>query len=154
MEALLSVICLLVVIIIATWLKYRLRAKYLLLGEEPGPFVLVLLVQDCEEKIEGIMRELINWRQQSGNVFEVVAVDRNSTDATWQILTKLNYPYLEYYVLEESHYNSYGLLGLGLGDPARTAVLELNREDDLSACVAKVKQAVAKELLFKAGNEL
>ncbi|MGI9953200.1 glycosyltransferase [Moorellaceae bacterium AZ2] len=68
----------------------------LLGGGYPGKenrISLLLLVQNLEECIEGILREILWWGFFKGYRMEVVVIDRGSTDNTRAILRRFAYLY-------------------------------------------------------------
>ncbi|SMB91426.1 hypothetical protein SAMN00808754_0440 [Thermanaeromonas toyohensis ToBE] len=54
---------------------------------------LLLLVQDQEEAIEGILRAILWWRSLKGCWLELVVIDCGSQDNTYRILERFNFPY-------------------------------------------------------------
>lgn len=53
---------------------------------------LVVFVQNAEESIEGILREIILWQRQLGQGTRLILVDINSQDRTVKITERLAYP--------------------------------------------------------------
>lgn len=108
------------------------------------PVVLVMFVRDCEEIIEGLVRDLLNWRQLNGLFFELVIVAADSRDASWLILEKLNYPYQEFILLTPQEYQQKNLAALKRELKAETLVYHLDGSQEYNQALNNLKNLLLK----------
>jgi glycosyltransferase involved in cell wall biosynthesis len=59
---------------------------------------LIIVVQNGEHIIEGIIRQALRFQYQSGRNVKLIIVDLNSQDSTLEIIKKMAYPN-DYYTL-------------------------------------------------------
>lgn len=103
------------------------------------PVVLVMFVRDCEEIIEGLVRDLINWRQLNGLFFELVIVADGFRDASRLILEKLNYPYQEFILLTPQEYQQKKLAVLKRELNAKTLIYHLDGNQEYNQALNNLK---------------
>lgn len=72
------------------WVIYTLVIYIWLPGKEEKQ--LVVVVQNAEKNIEGILREIILWQRHLGKGTRLLIVDINSHDKTVEIIERLAYP--------------------------------------------------------------
>lgn len=122
-----------------TWGKKFLR-NLIFKHRRAVPLVLVMFVRDCEEFIEGLVRDLINWRQLNGFLFELVIVVQSSRDASRLILEKLNYPYQEFILLSPEEYSRRKILA-GRGE-TNTVVYHLDENQGYTQALSQLKNLI------------
>lgn len=80
------------IIIFLFWVLYSLY-KSLLMKEDNGSLkFLIIVVQNGEHIIEGIIRQALRFQYQSGRNVKLIIVDLNSQDSTLEIIKKMAYP--------------------------------------------------------------
>ncbi|WP_227762370.1 hypothetical protein [Zhaonella formicivorans] len=146
MKVAFSLFCLVMLLTLTLWRKKLLQAKLRQISTAYCPGILLLYVHNCESHIEGIIRDLIDWRQLTGNCFELVVVDRGSSDCTARILEKLNYPYQKFYLLDEEEFKKTEIDGLNLKEQSNVATFYLQEPVDFAGDLAKIKKIVLNQI--------
>jgi|GEM_PF-5479120 len=141
MEYLLAAAGILFLVFLTGKCKRLFRRKWSKLLLEQDRTVMVLRVQNLEQQIEGLLRELVTWRGYQAPQLELVVVDLDSSDHSRAILERLNTKWQNFYLLSRQAYDQHGLTSLGL-KVAELVVLELNSESDYSANLHKLKKVL------------
>lgn len=145
----LSVIIIAALVLIFWSVFYELRSS-----TNQNQYCLLLLVQNQEEYIEGLLREILWWRFLKGGRVEVIAMDWGSTDATPAILGKFAYPYRACIVLDLKQESNLNLAELApYNCRERVIVCDLRTNRNLDLLRQQISRSLEKILYFSKEKE-
>ena len=140
-----SAVGVLLLVFLLTKCKYWLRVKWYKMGSRQKKIVFMLRIYNLEQKIEGLLREVISWRNCFAPQIELVVIDLASTDASRTILEKLNYPKESYYLLSSHSYDPQDLKSLGF-KVSDIVTIDLDGEVDYAGNLYKLRNVLANML--------